>query len=278
MKSPSRVTILGRLAACVCLFGVASTGCGKQGQEASVAEVSVVMGSVTDYNEDDRSDLFVVTKTNAGYSGIMLVSEGEGKFRLLLLRDASTEMPRPGVDSSMWEDRGLREINGPHDDVEGLDDALSTLPDPQRVKLGLLSGKRDLAQCSNGSFCFWQNKDFGGAFGWLANGQSNPNIGLGTGWNDRISSWSNRTDQWYSLWEHDNYGGGCFNQVPGNGVQNAEDFALCSAGCGVSWFDGSCCRTVSWNDKVTSIRTGTGNCADADWGAGGYDCSNVFGC
>ncbi|GAA2139807.1 hypothetical protein GCM10009802_49860 [Streptomyces synnematoformans] len=88
------------------------------------------------------------------------------------------------------------------------------------------------SQCPANEFCIWDHSNYEGAFMHARGPVSN----VGDRMNDRMTSFWNRTNDWYSIFEHDRFGGYCIEIGPGASRANI----------------GS-----QRNDELTSFRPGT---------------------
>ncbi|MFI8194154.1 peptidase inhibitor family I36 protein [Streptomyces sp. NPDC085946] len=66
------------------------------------------------------------------------------------------------------------------------------------------------SQCPANELCVWEHTGYEGRFAYT----SEPSPNVGADMNDRISSYWNRTNQWFSLYEHENYDGWCIAVGP----------------------------------------------------------------
>ncbi|MFI8194155.1 peptidase inhibitor family I36 protein [Streptomyces sp. NPDC085946] len=75
------------------------------------------------------------------------------------------------------------------------------------------SASAHYSQCPANELCMWEHTGYEGRFAYT----SEPNRNIGADMNDRISSYWNRTDQWFSFYTGENWGGKyCVNVGPGS--------------------------------------------------------------
>ncbi|GAA2139797.1 peptidase inhibitor family I36 protein [Streptomyces synnematoformans] len=67
------------------------------------------------------------------------------------------------------------------------------------------------SQCPNYDFCIWDHSNYEGAF----MHSRGPVDKVGDRMNDRMTSFWNRSQGWFSIFEHDRFGGYCIEIGPG---------------------------------------------------------------
>lgn len=98
--------------------------------------------------------------------------------------------------------------------------------------LAAVPAAADSSQCSAGNFCVWEHSSYTGKF--LQSKSSVSNVG--NDFNDKMTSYWNRTDKTVAVYQHDKYTGCMFSIGPGK-----SEAAVAS----------------HFNDKMTSFKVGS---------------------
>jgi len=200
---------------CLLVIGAASVGCSGTGSDgasagsAAPAAESVVPDAVLvrDINNDGVADVAIRTKSGDGFLTTKLLNQGGGVFERWDSSDTDEGLPE--LSGSAWVLVETASTQNLLRSVPGYANALSNLPSDSLVALGVGSVSKlqpqDSSVCHAGWICFWQNSSYSGLYLMFTHTNSNANIG--SWFNDRMTSYWNRTRNFYGLFQESNYQG-----------------------------------------------------------------------
>jgi hypothetical protein len=197
------------------VIGIATAACGDNASDGASSELDAPEAEavasnallVDDVNNDGRNDLAVWSKWGDGFLSTKLLNKGDGVFDRWESVDDSDALP--DLNGPAWVFVETATTAQLLESMHGFEEAIGSLPSDSLDSLGLGSTGTLRPQaskdCRPGQLCFWENSSYTGRNLRFTNVNSSANIG---GWfNDKMTSYWNRTRKAYIFFQNTNYRG-----------------------------------------------------------------------